>query len=119
MSECACRCDWCRDRRYYLAGHLPTPPLLDPRPRDPEEEARRHGGKECMNRFPCRCHCPSCHHREAHYVHFHLFRLDWDCPSLAADWAGGHGHYHNDACRPLPWIPGDGSRSQAALRGAL
>ena len=70
--ECRCRCDWCRDRRYYLIHHPAAPTPLPIKPRDPKEEARWHGGKECRNRYPCDCHCPFCHFREAHYVHFHL-----------------------------------------------
>lgn len=70
--QCRCRCDWCYDRRYYLAYHLAPSAPLPIKPRDPEEEARWHGGKECRNRYPCACHCPFCHFREAHYVHFHL-----------------------------------------------
>jgi hypothetical protein len=69
---CRCRCDWCRDRRYYLAHHPGAAVPLPIKSRDPEEEVRWHGGAECSSRYPCGCHCPSCHFREAHYVHFHL-----------------------------------------------
>jgi hypothetical protein len=89
---------------------MPAP--LDLRPRDPQEETRWHEGKECPNRWPCRCHCPACHHREAHYVHFHLFRLNWDCPDQAQDFAARGMHSHSERCQAIPWVPTDGKTKQ-------
>ena len=115
--ECRCRCDWCRDRRYYTIPHLAGPERLPVRGVAPEDKAlhERHGlgdGSECHARRPCGCHCPHCHHREAHYSHFHLFRLNWDCPAQSAALPGQGWHSHGAACRELPWRPTDGLTAQ-------
>jgi len=105
--QCECRCSWCRDRRYYSAPHFAGPEMLPLEEVSAASKAfhKRLGlgkGCDCYARLPCRCHCPRCHHREPHRVHFHLFRFNWFCPDKAADWARSGSHSHNGACREIP-----------------